>query len=264
MPDVLSIDALFQETRLTVIAAERPFTENAWGEHLASLLAKGETEAHRWAELMFEGVKARMDGSSSPTMPPSLPGNAEEAHHPPLQPMPASRNLGSKAQELCFDGPKVGGEGHWNFTATLGQTLKHGEGTDGHIGLWAKIDPNGTVIDVSRILFSAYASSLTQPQRIAVKEVCTDTMPHISWDSSLIWYGDPKDERPGEVMMHEALSGLKPSTHVVRLMGSAVYLDQKMYRIYMEYCPHGDLESVISLYTQRNNMIDKDGQKLNM
>lgn len=103
-------------------------------------------------------------------------------------------------------------------------------------------------------------------QSVVVKETYTNAMPLVEWSSSQIWYGDPVNGSPvpREVLMHNTLSQAKPSANVVRFLGSAVHLDRRIYRIYMEHCPHGDLEDLIQEYAQLNGMTDKDGQELDM
>lgn len=102
-------------------------------------------------------------------------------------------------------------------------------------------------------------------QTTVVKETYVGTMmPRISWDSSMIWYGDVKNELPREAMAHRLISEVPRPTNVVRYLASATYLDRKMYRIYMEHCLHGDLEDVIREYAARNRMRDENGNEVKL
>ncbi|EME80773.1 uncharacterized protein MYCFIDRAFT_176152 [Pseudocercospora fijiensis CIRAD86] len=70
----------------------------------------------------------------------------------------------------------------------------------------------------------------------------------IQWSKKLnhFWYDplDPDDEEktvPSEIAAMAALRGRKGSTNIVNLRNWHMFEDRLMYRLYLEFCPHGDL-----------------------
>lgn len=57
--------------------------------------------------------------------------------------------------------------------------------------------------------------------------------------------------KPDEVKCMEYLKKAKASEYVVNLRGYRRYPRREVHRIYMEYCPYGDLDKLIKEYRAR-------------
>jgi hypothetical protein len=132
-------------------------------------------------------------------------------------PLQDSEEQRPSAQQLGFEGVRAGQTGTWHFLGTAG------EGNFGHAGIWGKMNEFGSVLD-----------------KIVVKETYCKDM----WDESWLWTGQPGSE-PLEYSIVNKIGRLQESYNIVRYRGYAVYDCLRTYRLYMEYCPHGDLNDLI-------------------
>jgi len=85
---------------------------------------KGDDEAHRWAETIFDGVKMRVDGGASPISPPTStesakPGIVQSPWSPPREASESGAAQTSSAPDregeskaLGFDGTRAGINGY--------------------------------------------------------------------------------------------------------------------------------------------------------
>jgi serine/threonine protein kinase len=65
------------------------------------------------------------------------------------------------------------------------------------------------------------------------------------WDNS--YWAEPEERGvPREAMIQNLLSDRPDGFNIVQLHAWQVYKERKMYRLYMEYCEHGDLEGLIT------------------
>ena len=72
-------------------------------------------------------------------------------------------------------------------------------------------------------------------------------------------WSEPIDARkPREATIQSLLNPLPEAFNVVQLRDTRVYPDQKMYRLYMEYCEHGDLESLIRNHIELGSKKPRD------
>ncbi|KAF2765621.1 kinase-like protein [Teratosphaeria nubilosa] len=143
---------------------------------------------------------------------------------------------GRTAYDLGFGGVNVGIPGTWVFEGTLGQ------GNLGHAGLWAKYDTNGR-----------------KTEAVVVKETY---LSESDWNGEWFWQGNPVDRMPREVYIHQKLSSCPSACNIVTFRGHSIHESHRMYRIYMEYCRHGDLEQVIRLHASLNQVKAVDGSPL--
>lgn len=65
------------------------------------------------------------------------------------------------------------------------------------------------------------------------------------WKNLTFW-SSPQKNVPREAAIQGWFSGLKDSTNIVQLYSAKVYEAKRMYRLYMEYCEHGDLEQMLN------------------
>ncbi len=57
--------------------------------------------------------------------------------------------------------------------------------------------------------------------------------------------------RPTEVDVHEHLCSQPRSVNIVGLLGNHLDVQTRIYRLYLTYCPYGDLSDLMTAY--RNN-----------
>ena len=133
------------------------------------------------------------------------------------------------------------------------------------MGLWTKVDSNGNIVEVSdKLMYTSITTLTTDVQNTVVKETYLDNIINVPWDSPLFWYRSLKDKLPREAMFHRIMPRPPQATSIVHQLASAVYRDRKTYRMYLEYCPHGDLEGVITDYQRREALTAEDGNVVNV
>lgn len=131
-------------------------------------------------------------------------------------PPKASPTLGDMSLSLGF-GASIATplSGSWSKVRSLYT------GTQNHVGLWQKNDADGDVLD-----------------RVVIKEVYFDRN---DWYNKEYWEEGSKGDRiPMEAYLQKAVGDLDESFNVVKCLDHVLW-KQKMYRIYQEYCPMGDL-----------------------
>jgi len=97
-------------------------------------------------------------------------------------------------------------------------------------------------------------------QVVVVKEAYLGAMG--AWDEQLHWLGNIEDRIPKEAAFLREVSWLLDARNSVMLYRSyAVYGDRRMYRVYTELCPHGNLEDLIN---EHRPGVDEDGEVLLM
>lgn len=235
-PEPLSTTPAIPQTTATTVPAE---IEALWRVFLKSSSDKsdkGEYLAHlQWRKDMraFVAGGGQPFGPETHPLPPGAPPKPTEVIRP-----------GCQAVTLGFDPTHaLTGEyynGHWNFHSSLG------EGGFGHAGLWIKFDRSGNII-----------------ARVAVKETYVGEG---HWqENHLFWDGDIADRKPNEAAMQQRIQEYEDALNVVKCYGYAVHESLTMIRVYLEYCPCGDLENVIKQYVEIRDKkpIDADGEELN-
>ena len=82
------------------------------------------------------------------------------------------------------------------------------------------------------------------------------------WESGRV--RDSLESDPYEVVISQALAAASSNDNVVRYIDHATYARLKMFRIYMEYCEHGTLMSMVDEYGQfaRSNPVTSIGKQL--
>ena len=74
---------------------------------------------------------------------------------------------------------------------------------------------------------------------------------------------DTKEWLPREAYMTKRLQGLDSLHHcIVRFLGNRVVASHKMYRIYMELCPFGDLKELIKSHYDISQCVDRNGNRI--
>lgn len=99
-----------------------------------------------------------------------------------------------------------------------------GYGGMGMAGLWIQQNQQGRII-----------------RRIVVKEA---TPSPAAWNRPSNWAGQVGTSEPREVDVHRRLTVARVDGFVTYL-NHRVYLQRQRYRIYMQFCPHGNLEELI-------------------
>lgn len=112
-------------------------------------------------------------------------------------------------------------KGTWKFKGNIGK------GGFGQVSCWDQVDGNNNVVD-RLILKEAYAQS---------------------WDDPGWWLGDLNLRRPKEHAFQKYLSDLPDSSCIAKVRTYGIYENIRMYRLYLEYCRHGDLWQMLRNYT---------------
>ncbi|KAK4504517.1 hypothetical protein PRZ48_005433 [Zasmidium cellare] len=128
---------------------------------------------------------------------------------------------------------------HWNSHSVLGT------GGNGQARLWVKVDPSMKITD-----------------RIAVKEVFLSERrgpDHLlSWNWDSYWFGEIHNREPIEEHVPRMLENCEDHDNIVRCYGAAIYDKLCMYRLYSEYCPHGDLLGLIRAHRRAGRLVDEN------
>ena len=88
--------------------------------------------------------------------------------------------------------------------------------------------------------------------------------PH--WWEDETWYTETEEDGtpyrlPREAFIHALMSYRKMLPHsrnVVEYDSYAVYEDRHMYRLYMQFCQHGDLNDMISMHARLRDDLARD------
>ncbi|KAI7284134.1 hypothetical protein KC345_g2454 [Hortaea werneckii] len=111
------------------------------------------------------------------------------------------------------------------------------DGSFGKTSLWVKQDSNGMIND-----------------RCVIKDT---VLPVNMWNSKLHFAKDPRypesEERnlPTEVAAHAALRPLEGSDTIIKMRNWRMASEQKIYRLYLEFAPHGDLYPFMAWYNDK-------------
>ncbi|KAL8708182.1 MAG: hypothetical protein Q9225_007644 [Loekoesia sp. 1 TL-2023] len=103
-----------------------------------------------------------------------------------------------------------------------------GQGAVGRAGMWEKRDADGNVID-----------------QVCIKQTKAQYLRDYNW------------RKPSEVKVMEDLRD-KPNNGTVQLRGYRRYPRSKAHRIYLEYCEHGNLESLIAKYRRKSQYFPEE------
>ncbi|KAK4504516.1 hypothetical protein PRZ48_005432 [Zasmidium cellare] len=129
-----------------------------------------------------------------------------------------------------FSSERSGIGGHWNRRAVLG------EGSYGQAVLWVKYDSRHRIRG-----------------RIVLKDV---PLPNArlptthSFDRQKYWFGPVHDRRPMEAIVPQRLRKATQSFHILGCLGWTVFDRYQTYRIYTEFCPHGDLDYLLKQHAR--------------
>ncbi|KAM3424752.1 hypothetical protein BST61_g6736 [Cercospora zeina] len=123
-----------------------------------------------------------------------------------------------------FDDSKIPGpDGTWFFKEPIG------EGAAGQATLWTKLSPDGSVI-----------------ARVVLKEVFLNT--ESKWSETEHWNGPISNREPLEYAIAHHLNALADSENILLHIDYGLHEARAMYRLYLEYCEHGDLQKVIKAH----------------
>ncbi|KAI7392769.1 hypothetical protein KC336_g16449, partial [Hortaea werneckii] len=136
------------------------------------------------------------------------------------------RNIRQLADELRREhGASMSWVGAWKFAI---------DGSFGKTSLWVRQDSNGLIND-----------------RCVIKDtIVEDDL----WKSKLFFAKDPRypesEERtlPIEVAAHAALRPLEGSDTIIKMRNWRMASERMMYRLYLEFAPHGDLYQFTTWY----------------
>ncbi|KAI5367232.1 Putative serine/threonine-protein kinase, active [Septoria linicola] len=105
------------------------------------------------------------------------------------------------------------------------KVIEQMSGGMGKIDVWAKDDGNGRIVD-----------------RVVLKDT---QMSFTSWQSESSWYGNGEDNVPIEFWVHSKMSN--GGKYVLQLASRRVQVDEdsRKFRMWMEYCPNGDLYQLL-------------------
>ncbi|KAF7191088.1 G2-specific protein kinase nimA [Pseudocercospora fuligena] len=121
------------------------------------------------------------------------------------------------------------GSGRWQHMGPLGS------GGFGSVGVWARYDKYGRVVD----RFALKDSYMARMNGNGTEDY---------WNNGSHWYGNIEDRVPKEYFAMQMLNQNPDSENIVQCKAYGVYDEKRMYRLYLEYCPHADLETTIHAY----------------
>ena len=123
--------------------------------------------------------------------------------------------------------PNFGEADGWALGWNTGEKL--GYGGQGAVYIYCR-EENNVVVD-----------------RVVVKETFVNAQ---IWSRFYHWYGDPRDAKNRthvEIKCMQVIKNRPGSDNCVVIRGEPEVSDERMwYRIYMEFCPHGDLDALIA------------------
>ncbi|KAL9086887.1 MAG: hypothetical protein Q9165_006893 [Trypethelium subeluteriae] len=127
-------------------------------------------------------------------------------------------------------GAAINGTENWVGKQVLGR------GGFGTVGAWARTDEHNVIQEI-----------------IAVKDVplkessaWTGNSPENEWNQPFIWY-DKATRTPLETKLHEVVHH-QHCRNITDLLGWRRYIERGAFRLYLEFCPHGDLAEVLYSY----------------
>ncbi|KXS99203.1 hypothetical protein AC579_7832 [Pseudocercospora musae] len=127
---------------------------------------------------------------------------------------PLAASFTDNARAIGFDHERSRQEaGRWQQMGPLGN------GAFGHVGVWALYDKCGRVVN-----------------RLALKDTYFARMRNMS--EAVDWWNE------GNFMLNQS----QDSENIVQCRAYSIYDEKRMYRLYLEYCPHADLETTIHAF----------------
>ncbi|SMY23180.1 unnamed protein product [Zymoseptoria tritici ST99CH_1A5] len=130
-------------------------------------------------------------------------------------------------------------QGTWNFNGTAGC------GASAFAGRWVQYNQRGEIIN-----------------RIVLKDVRHPETSCANSEASDMWENIDR-ERPREYFLQQRLNRCPESHNLVKCYAYNVQEDHRMIRLYLEDCPHGDLESVIKQHAHVRDHV-RDAQDLSL
>ncbi|KAF2216807.1 hypothetical protein CERZMDRAFT_92879 [Cercospora zeae-maydis SCOH1-5] len=165
------------------------------------------------------------------------------APYGPYNPIPPDWTKRDKwetlARSLGFDQDRSEIQGNWQYKCQLGR------GNFGNASLWVR-----------------YGPGLRITGRQVIKETYTG-LHGAQWNSPRLWFGEYYDRVPLEYALARSAACKPGGDTIVRFDSYGIYDTMAMYRLYGEYCPHGDLETLIDEYVgmQYAGLVDEDGRR---
>ncbi|EME83620.1 uncharacterized protein MYCFIDRAFT_196840 [Pseudocercospora fijiensis CIRAD86] len=151
--------------------------------------------------------------------------------------VPASKDPAEMAQAIGVDSDRAAfpEQGTWEFSNMLGS------GTYGNVSLWTRKDESGSITG-----------------RTAIKEAYLGPRPgksKDSWNNARFWCHPMSIRYPMEAGIMRRLNDLQHSESIVQNLAYASYDAKKMFRLYLEFCEHGDLNELIKAYAKAEHPI---------
>lgn len=119
-----------------------------------------------------------------------------------------------------------------NFSGWRGVKLL-GQGGQGHAGLWVCVDDHGKIVN-----------------RMVIKETVEK---EAKFNDPRIWHNGVLHGDPKEAVMNDLVTAMPEendvhdtASNIVTIFGSSVQTDKGTYRMYQEFCAHGDLWGLVS------------------
>ncbi|KXS97366.1 hypothetical protein AC578_9614 [Pseudocercospora eumusae] len=167
-----------------------------------------------------------------------LRSNVAAGHAPygPDQESPTNQKnaiISDRAGRLSFGSERAGlpaEQGYWINKGILGK------GGWGCASIWLRYNANGSIVE-----------------RVVTKEGYLGS----KWDSERYWHGPKADRVPLEYILQRTLSNLPKANNIVHCLAYGLYERFRMYRLYMEYCQHGDLEQSLREYFDFARMVER-------
>ncbi|KAF7188039.1 Serine/threonine-protein kinase KIN3 [Pseudocercospora fuligena] len=143
-----------------------------------------------------------------------------------------SATISDRAGRLSFGSERaiLPEQGYWMNKGILGK------GAWGCASIWLRYNANGSIVE-----------------RVVTKEGYLGS----KWDLEQYWHGPKADRVPLEYILQRALSKSPKADNVVHCQAYGLYERFRMYRLYMEYCQHGDLEQNLKEYFELARMVNR-------
>lgn len=238
---------IFNQWRRKVINIENPYIEAEWSAYIDHLEREGDAFKLESARNRYGNVMSRIAQGTEVCWPPKRPwtmlANAKSDGPPSgrrsTTPRYNTADFGRMATNIGFDTAKFGGR--WTFLETAGT------GAFGHAGLWVQYDSAARIIG-----------------RKIIKE--TYLKRRRDWDDAAVWLPPNLHKWPREAGIQGKLSMLAQAFNIVQLQTYKVYEEKRMYRLYMEYCEHSDLSTLITNHRalQLRGAVDQEGNPVQL